>query len=363
MANEINKKPLFTVKTCATSANLGPGYDIAGLALDIYNDCQVFEGSGEKHSIKYSGPYSNDIDLKSNIVISAVNYACKKYADRIKPTKKNDIKKSSEESGTAEDAGAEVKDDAADNEPGSGDNPGRVEGQAGEAEEISDLPSSLDIRMTVNIPSGKGLGSSASAVLSGLLIANKAYNMGLNKKELFQTAAELESSPDNAAAALSGSLAIVYRSGGEYLFEKIELSKDYRILIFIPFGTARTEEARKLIPEKIPLKDAVDNMANFSLFLKYLEEGDLKGSSVFCKDHMYQKYRKAMYPASLGLAAELADTYSIPAFISGAGPAVTAILDEDMFSGFKDIRGKITGEYLSFQSMVAGISEEGSYYL
>jgi homoserine kinase len=78
---------------------------------------------------------------------------------------------------------------------------------------------------------------------------------------------------------------------------------------------------------------------------------------------MYQKYRKAMYPASLGLAAELTDTYDIPAFISGAGPAVTAILDEDMFSSFKDIRGRITSGYLSFQSMVTKISEEGSSYI
>jgi homoserine kinase len=77
---------------------------------------------------------------------------------------------------------------------------------------------------------------------------------------------------------------------------------------------------------------------------------------------MYQKYRKALYPASLGLAAELTDTYGIPAFISGSGPAVTAILDEEMFSDFKNIKGRITGEYLSFQSMTARISEEGSYY-
>ncbi len=60
------------------------------------------------------------------------------------------------------------------------------------------VPSSLDIWMTVNIPLGKGLGSSASAVLSGLLIANKAYNMGLNKKELFQAAAAILRSPQKA---------------------------------------------------------------------------------------------------------------------------------------------------------------------
>jgi len=311
MENGNEKRALFRVRTCATSANMGPGFDAAALALDIYDECEVFAGTGRDHIIRHRGPYSSHIDSKKSLVIYALKEAGKKYAGRV--------------------------------------------AHAGK--------SSLDIYMTVNIPPGKGLGSSASAVISGLLIANKAYRLGLNKKELFQAASEIESSPDNAAAALSGGMAVIYRDGGQYLFEKIGLEKGYRIMLFIPFGTASTEEARKLIPKKVPIQDAVGNISNFSLFLKCLEEGRLEEASVFCQDYMYLKYRKAMYPTSLGLVNELVETYKVPAFVSGAGPAVAAIMDKETFAGFKDIKGRVMAQYLSFQSMVTGISSGGSYYL
>lgn len=347
MGSGLEKKPLFRVRTCATSANLGPGYDISALALDIFNECEVFSGSGKVHSIEYYGPYANDIDKRSGLVISSIKKIMEKFADRIKPPGNSQEMQSEEKPGDDEAQTNNMK------------KTGHIEKER----QVDDrMLSSLDINMSVNIPPGKGLGSSASAVMAGLLIANRAYNMGLNKKELFQAAAEIESSPDNAAAALSGGMAVVYRDGEKYLFEKIDLSRDYRILLFMPSGTVNTEEARKLIPEKVYVQDAVNNISNFSLLVKYLEEGDLKGAAVFSKDYMYQKYRKAIYPASLALVKEIIETYSIPAFISGAGPAVTAILDEKMFSRFKDVKGKITANYLGFQNIITSISEGGSHY-
>jgi len=304
--NDSDKKPLFKVMTCATCANLGPGYDIAALALDMYNECEVYAGEGSKHSIEFNGPHAGDIKDNGSLVMNA-------FASVLAKKK--------------------------------------------------DLPCYLDIKMTVNIPVGKGLGSSASAVLSGLLIANKAYELGMNKKQLLEAAMEFEESPDNIAAALTGSIAIVYRSGAQYLFEKISLPDDYHILLFIPPDTADTKKARKLIPQEIPISDASENISGFSLLLKYLEEGDPGGAAAFTRDHMYQKYRKAMYPASLKLAEELINTHGIPAFISGAGPSVAAILDNGMLSRFKDIRGRISAEYLSFQSMITGISRKGSHYI
>lgn len=337
MEDDIKKTPLFRLKTCATSANMGPGFDIAALALDIYNECEVFYGSGRKHSIAYTGPYAEDMEKEKDLVIPALDRAVESFHEKINPPPGDNAKEDKKSK----------------------------QGKTSLQEEKHGLvaPGPLYIRMAVNIPPKKGLGSSASAVMAGLLIANKAYNLRLNKKQLFHAAAEMESSPDNAAAALSGGMAVVYRSGGEYLFEKIELDKSYRVLIFLPFGTASTMEARELMPEMIPLRDAAGNMGNFSLLLKYLEEGDLESAAAFTGDHIYLKYRKSMYPASLGLAEELTRDYKIPAFISGAGPAVAAILDEEMFSRFKDIRGKITAEYLSFQSLVTGISQDGSQYI
>jgi homoserine kinase len=77
------RKPLFTVMTCATSANLGPGYDTAALALDIFNECSVFRGSGGKDSIEYTGPYAGDIKRRENAVIDPIGAVLEKYKDRI----------------------------------------------------------------------------------------------------------------------------------------------------------------------------------------------------------------------------------------------------------------------------------------
>jgi len=348
MANDLDKKLLFRVKTCATSANMGPGYDIAALALDIFNECEVFKGNGANHSIEYAGPYAGEIDQKSDLVIPAIKTVTEEYAGRIIIQGKNvrrDASNKSIENGT---------------ENGEEDKLGLHAGIFDKEDE--GLPYSLDIKMTVNIPPGKGLGSSASAVTAGVLIANKAYNMDLNKKELFHAAAKMESSPDNAAAALSGGMAIVYLNGEEQLFEKIELSRDYKILLFVPLGIAETKEARKIIPKKVPLEDVVYNISNFSLLVKSLKEGDIRGAAVFFRDYLYQKYRKAMYPLSMELVRVFIETYGIPAFISGSGPAVITIMDEEMFSRFKDIRSKLGAYYLSFHVMVTNISEDGSQY-
>lgn len=345
MESDRDRKPLFKVRTCATCANIGPGYDIAAIALDIFNECSVFKGKGRDHSINFSGPFASELgkhDSKNDLVIKAMRAAIKKFTSRIKSggqCKNKDGAETEESSLNPADTGIE----------GYEDDPGILK--------------VFDIDMTVNIPPGKGLGSSASAVIAGLLIANKAYNIGLNKKELFQTAAEIESSPDNAAAALSGGMAIVYRSGGQYLFEKISLSSSYRILLMIPPDTADTKEARKVIPDRVPIEDVIRNISNFSLLIKYLEEDDPAGAAVFIKDHLYQKYRKDIYPRSLDLVNELIEAYGIPASISGAGPAVMAIMDGEMFEKYKNIKGRVAGKYLSFKDIVAGICDSGSYYL
>ena len=310
-----DSKPLFGVRTCATSANLGPGYDIAALALDIYNEYRIHPGSSGGYSIRFTGPYASVLDKEKSggreLLGGAIEATVEKFPDRIK--------------------------------------------------NIGQIP--LDIEAIANIPPGKGLGSSASAVVAGVLIANKAYNLGLNKRELFQTAVELESSPDNAAAALSGGLAIVYHQKENFLFEKIELSAGYRILLMIPHMETDTDTARGLIPKKVPIEDAVGNISNFSLLVKCLEEENLDDALIFIRDNIVRKYRKDLYPGSASLVEDLIDNWKIPAAISGAGPAVIAIMDQDIFDKYKSNKGAITGKYLSFESMITGISAGGSYYI
>ncbi|MCJ7472727.1 MAG: homoserine kinase [Actinobacteria bacterium] len=325
MNNLKDIKPLFGVRTCATSANLGPGYDIAALALDIYNEYRVYAGksngtgNNSRHSIRFTGPYASVLDKEkssSKLLQRAIEITLGKFPDRIKDKEKN----------------------------------------------LEDKHY-FDIEVIANIPPGKGLGSSASAVVAGILIANKVYGLDLNKRQLFQTAIGIESSPDNSAAALSGGLAIVYRSKEGLLFEKVRLSKEFIILLMVPPSETGTDTARKLIPKKVPIEDAIENISNFSLLVKSLEEENLDDATIFIRDNLHQKYRKDLYPQSAGLVADLIDNWQIPAAISGSGPSVIAIMDRDRFKEYKSKRGKMTGKYLAFKSIITSISDRGSYYI
>ena len=319
MSNVKDIKPLFGVRTCATSANLGPGYDIAALALDIYNEYKVYSGGSNGHSIRFTGPYASILNKEKSstkLLKRAIKRTLEKFPKKIKDKEKT----------------PEGKD-------------------------------YFDIEVAANIAPGKGLGSSASAVVAGILIANKAYGLDLNKRQLFQTAIGLESSPDNSAAALSGGLAIVYHGKETLLFEKIELSTDYKILLMMPHLEINTDIARKLIPKKVPIEDAIENISNFSLLIKSLEEENLDDASIFIKDNLHQKYRRDLYPESITLVADLIDNLKIPAAISGSGPAVIAIMDQSRFEEYKNKRGAMTGKYLAFSTLITGISDRGSYYI
>ncbi|GEM_PF-186679 len=355
MNNVKDIKPLFGVRTCATSANLGPGYDIAAIALDIYNEYRVYAGNSSVagnnsgYSIRFTGPYASVLDEEessSRFLARAVEATLEKFPDRIK----------NKEPALGEDTAYPKKPDDEGQkrtiESSEGGSTGEPAGRI-----------LLDIEVVANIPPGKGLGSSASAAVAGALIANKTYGLDLNKRQLFQAAVGLESSPDNSAAALSGGLAVVYRSKEALLFEKIGLSSDYRILLMIPPMEIDTDAARKLIPEKVPVEDATYNISNFSLLVKSLEEENLDDASIFIRDNLHQKYRKDLYPQSAGLVADLIDNWQIPAAISGSGPSVIAIMDRDRFEEYKNNRGKMTGKYLAFKSIITSISDKGSYYI
>ena len=344
-----DSKPLFGVRTCATSANLGPGYDIAALALDIYNEYMVHPGTSTGYDIRFTGPYASVLEKEkssSRLLAGAIEATLEKFPERIKKM------------GTMR--GEDVADDK------SADDGGQKRAMKNSGDGGAGKPagrSSLDIVAIANIPPGKGLGSSASAVVAGILIANKAYGLDLNKRQLFQTAIELESSPDNSAAVLSGGLAVVYRARETLLFEKIGLGTVYRILLMVPSLEIRTDSARKLIPKKVPIEDAIGNISNFSLLVKCLEEENLDDASLFIRDNLHQKYRKDLYPDSASLVEDLIDNWQIPAAISGSGPAVIAIMDQDSFEEYKSKRGAMTGKYLSFKSIITGINDRGSYYI
>jgi homoserine kinase len=191
-------------------------------------------------------------------------------------------------------------------------------------------PKGIAVRALNVIPHGRGLGSSASAIVGGLSLARALVLTGIDKmsdEKLLQLATEMEGHPDNVAAALYGNAVVAWQEDqhGKDVAQAISLSVDTRIraIAFIPSTAVATSKARKMLPEMIPHRDAARNSANSALLVHALT---LRPDLLFraTQDFLHQSYRQDAMPASFALLTKLRGA-GVAAFISGAGPTVLAL--------------------------------------
>ena len=272
-------KPTFKanpiqVQVPATSANLGPGFDSFGLALAMHDRyvAQILDDAGL------------DIDVTGE------------GADEVPRTDKNLLVK-------AMNKGFDY---------------------------LGGKPKGIAVRALHVIPHGRGLGSSASAIIGGLCLARALVLTGIDKmsdEKLLQLATDMEGHPDNVAAALYGNAVVAWQEDqhGKEIAQAISLSVDTRIraIAFIPSTSVATSKARKMLPEMIPHRDAARNSANSALLVLALT---LRPDLLFraTQDFLHQSYRSEAMPASFALLTKLRDA-GVAAFISGAGPTVLAL--------------------------------------
>jgi homoserine kinase len=191
-------------------------------------------------------------------------------------------------------------------------------------------PKGIAVRALNVIPHGRGLGSSASAIVGGLSLARALVLTGadkMNDEKLLQLATEMEGHPDNVAAALYGNAVVAWQEvqHGKSVAQAISLSVDTRIraIAFIPSTAMATAKARKMLPETIPHRDAAQNSANSALLVHALT---LRPDLLFraTEDFLHQSYRSEAMPTSFALLNKLRGA-GVAAFISGAGPTVLAL--------------------------------------
>jgi len=195
-------------------------------------------------------------------------------------------------------------------------------------------PRGLAVRALNVIPHGRGLGSSAAAIVGGLVLARALVLSGvdrMNDEALLTIAAKLEGHPDNVAAALMGGATISWQEDrhGEKVARAVKLNVDKRIsaLAFIPTNSMATSKARKLLPELISLSDAIANSRNAALLSQALtSRPDLLFLAT--EDFLHQKYRQSAMPTSFALVQKLRGA-GVAAFISGAGPTVLVLHTAD----------------------------------
>jgi len=170
-------------------------------------------------------------------------------------------------------------------------------------------------RISSQVPLNGGLGSSAAAIVCGLLAADHLFELDA---DVLAHAAALEGHPDNVAAALSGGF-VVCADGGAVRFDP---PAGLEAVVVIPHEPVRTSEARAALPPEVPMADAVFNVAHGALLVLGLERGDWDLVGRGLADALHQPRRAHLYPRSMELLAEARSLGAIGASISGAGPTV-----------------------------------------
>jgi homoserine kinase len=199
----------------------------------------------------------------------------------------------------------------------------------------------LRFEVRSDIPVARGLGSSAAAIIAGLLAADHLYELGLDRPDVYRHAVELEGHPDNVAAALFGGFAVCPPdSSGDspatpVLPARLEPPQGVEGVLAMPAEEVTTEVARAALPPEVPMTDAVANVAAASHLVLGIERSDLTLISRGLADRLHQDRRAAVYPSSMGLLALAGEVGAIGATVSGAGPSV-------LFWCFWQDTGKVT---------------------
>jgi homoserine kinase len=198
----------------------------------------------------------------------------------------------------------------------------------------------LKFSMRSQIPLGRGLGSSAAAIIAGLLAADHLFELGLGRDQILARAVELEGHPDNVAAALYGGFVACPPAEAAGQPALLEPPQGVEGVLVIPDHEVATEAARAALPAQVALTDAVANVAAVSQLVLGVERSDLGLIARGLGDRLHQPARGGLYPRSLELVDSAAEFGALGASISGAGPTVLVWC-------FWQDTGKVVGELSS----------------
>ena len=205
------------------------------------------------------------------------------------------------------------------------------------------------------IPLSGGLGSSAAAVLAGLMAADHIFELDA---DLFALGAELEGHPDNVAAALDGGF-VICADGQRVGFEP---PMGLEAVVVVPFEPVQTDAARAVLPATVPLADAVFNVAHAATLVLGLAKGDWDQIAAGLRDRLHQPARAALYPRSAQLLERAPELGALGATISGAGPSVVFWCQLEQTGGVlqaleRDVDGWAQVMRVTFESRGADVRE------
>ena len=257
----------------ATSANLGPAFDSAGLALSVFDDLVAMATDDEGVLVEISGEGEASLPRdEQHLVVRSMR------------------------------AAFDWLDVAA---------PGFV------------------LRCINSIPHGRGLGSSAAAIVGGIVLARAMVDDGrerMSDDDVLQLALRQESHPDNLAAALHGGFTVAWlEADGRADAVRMAAHEQVRPVVMVPSLALSTAQARTLLPESVTLAEATVNISRSALLVHALTVDPTRLLAA-TEDRIHQGSRAGAYPDSVALVQRMREA-GVPAVISGAGPSVLAFVD------------------------------------
>ena len=269
------------VKVPATSANLGSGFDVAGLALTLYNTF-TFELSEDGLNIKgCPEQFCNE----NNLTYQAFKRA-------------------------AEVCGLEYQ--------------------------------GVNIECSGEVPYTRGLGSSSTCIVAGIVGAFAFKDKVEERQEILELATSIEGHPDNVAPAIFGGVTVSVMEEDNVLTLNIPVKHDYRFVALIPPFTLSTEQSRAVLPQILSRKDAIKNVSHLALMVASLINGYDEGLKLGFKDRLHQPYRGDLITGFDEIMAVLEkDEQVLGAYLSGAGPTIMAVIHADDRMGVVRIKEEL----------------------
>lgn len=256
------------VRVPASTSNLGPGFDCLGLALALYNELtlELYSDHGPD-LVRIDGEGEDELPRdQKNLMVRAARMLIAPEAGR------------------------------------------------------------LVFRAVNCIPLGRGLGSSAAAILAGLYAADAVLKRSPKRtRKLLDMACSLEGHPDNAAAAVHGGLTACVQGDEGLRVQPLRLHKSVAAVVCVPDYELPTKTARAVLPKKVPLKDAVANVSRTVLLASALSDGKWEQLALATEDRLHQPYRGSLARGMEEAIAAARRVGSCGAFLSGAGPSVAAL--------------------------------------
>lgn len=180
----------------------------------------------------------------------------------------------------------------------------------------------ITFRTGGGIPLARGMGSSAAAIVAGLVAADHMYELGLDRQDLLERATAIEGHPDNVAAALCGGFVVCAGEGPSLTATRIDSPEGLEGILVIPDIEVSTSRARAAIPAEVPIGDAIANTASAAHLALGLSRADFDLIALGLSDRLHQERRAHLFPQSMEIVRSARELGAIGASISGAGPTV-----------------------------------------